>query len=100
VTREGHFFMEIYIEVTIENVEQEQASLLIAAFTACGFTGFLEEQHGLKAYIPSCNYCEEQVTVICKKENCAFLLKRLRPRIGMKNGSLLSARYKLEILRR
>ena len=44
--------MEAYIEVTIENVEQEQASLLIAAFTACGFTGFLEEQHGLKAYIP------------------------------------------------
>jgi hypothetical protein len=51
--------MEAYIEVTIENVEQEQASLLIAAFTACGFTGFLEEQHGLKAYIPSSNFCEE-----------------------------------------
>jgi len=71
--------MEAYIEVTIENVEQEQASLLIAAFTACGFTGFLEEQHGLKAYIPSSNFCEEQVTAICKKENCAFSFKEIAP---------------------
>ena len=79
MTREGHFFMEAYIEVTIENVEQEQASLLIAAFTACGFTGFLEEQHGLKAYIPSSNYCDEQVTAICNKENCAFSFKEIAP---------------------
>lgn len=56
MTRMGHFFMETYVELTIENSGQAHSSFLIAALDASGFTGFIEESNRLKAYIPAKDY--------------------------------------------
>lgn len=71
--------METYIELTIENIGQEQSYLLIAALDAIGYTGFLEESDCLKAYIPAAHFQQKVVEDLCKRENFSFSFKPIAP---------------------
>jgi ribosomal protein L11 methyltransferase len=79
MTREGHFFMETYIELTIENIGQEQSHFLIASLDAIGYTGFLEESNCLKAYVPVSAFQPLLVNELCAQLACVYTTKTIPP---------------------
>lgn len=79
MTRKGHFFMETYIEITIDIAGQEQSSLLIASLTVQGYTGFLEEQSCLKAYIPSTEFQPSIIKEVCDEHACQYTVNSIAP---------------------
>ncbi len=64
------FFMNSYVELTIDGLSQEIMELLIARLSAIGYDGFLEEGQTLKAYINEAVF--DQATVDLIKTETAF----------------------------
>jgi ribosomal protein L11 methyltransferase len=79
MTLYGSFFMETHIEITIPFRSEEEASLLIATLSDCGYAGFLEEQSLLKAYLPISQFDRVVVQSICDHYQLTFQEQQIKP---------------------
>lgn len=66
------FYMQDYLEISFENVAEEQVSILIALLSSIGYDGFLESTNSLKAYIVQDHFKEPDLLKIVHSQGLSF----------------------------
>jgi ribosomal protein L11 methyltransferase len=64
--------MQAHIEISFENVSNDQSSILIAFLTELGYEGFLENNLSLKAYITKDQFHEDELIALGKAQSVNF----------------------------
>ena len=64
--------MAQYFEIVFQNITVDISELLIGQLSEIGFEGFEEEQNILKAFIPSKDFDESELSAVTKEHSVSF----------------------------
>lgn len=66
-----------YIQISIHPKDQQQSDILIAGLSEAGYEGFLEEEHGLHAFISESQFDESSLAQLLAIHQVAYAKKSL-----------------------